>query len=129
MPAKLTRENLGRLRRVSAQIARLPTGEQVAWRRLLKEKGLSPSLVLVGADAPPVVPAGSSAAPEAITEWDLSLANWLDNVYTTVADRAEIVAAKAARAASGAGLALIPLVLVAIGVVFVMERRQRLRGG
>lgn len=121
-PTKLSPANAARLRRVHAQIARLPEGERAPWRRLLREKGLSGNLVVVGQEVPPVAPA--AAAPATISEWDLKLANWLDNVYTAVAERAEVVGEKAASAVRTAGFSLWPIVIAGAVVVLLLERRR-----
>jgi len=97
-----SRQKLARLRKA---VARLPVREQPLWRRRISAKVLAPPALVVQGDG--------EAQPD--PEWDLMVANWLDNAYTIVSDRANEVRKGSIDAVKDAGFALWPLALV-VGV-------------
>lgn len=99
-----TRQKLTRLRR---QVARLPLREQPLWRRRIETRLKAPPALIVSGD-------GETAAPD--PEWDLTVANWLDNAYTIVSDRASQVRKDSLSAISDAGFSLWPIAIV-VGIV------------
>lgn len=99
-----TKQKLARLRK---QVARLPLREQPLWRRRIDAKlKAPPALVVQGS--------GETAQPD--PEWDLVVANWLDNAYTIVSDRASQVRKDSLEAVRDAGFSLWPVAIV-VGIV------------
>jgi hypothetical protein len=99
-----TRQKLARLRK---QVARLPVREQPLWRRRIDAQLKAPPALVVRGD-------GQTAAPD--PEWDLTVANWLDNAYGIVSDRATQVRKDSFGAISDAGISLWPVAIV-VGIV------------
>lgn len=106
----MAKRNVGlKLQATNALIAKLTPARQTYWQRVLREMQKRASKQAVGADA-------------AATEWDLSLANWLDRVYTSVATEAtktrkELIDATAdATGTIGWGMWPLALAALAIGI-------------
>lgn len=113
MTHRMSQSTWKKLQRTKRLVATLPAAERGPWRALLSRAVPQGSYVIaVGAEPP---------APENETEWDLRLANWLDGIYQTVADRVEVVAEKTAAAVQTAGFSLWPIV-IALGILFIYER-------
>lgn len=129
----LSSPNAERLRRVKRAIARLPKAEQPLWQRRVRKKLGAFS---VGADVdelPANHPARAAArAADQIRntkpqpqETDLKVANFLDGVYSAVADRTEEVASKGASALSTAGFSLWPLVIAGLGILYIVTQSRK----
>ncbi len=98
-----------KLQATRSLIASLPPPRRAYWTRLLDHR----SKMAVGAE----------------TEWDLSLANWLDGVYEAVSTEATRVrkegTAAVADTASVVGFGIWPLALAALAIGFAVSMGKR----
>lgn len=99
-----------KLQAVRACVARLNPARRAYWTRIIDARL---PRVVVGAE----------------TEWDLSLANWLDRVYTAVSDEATRVrkegTAALADTASTIGFGVWPLAIAAVAVLLAYGKARR----
>lgn len=115
---KVSPKNAQRIARLRKQIERLPLRERPLWRKRLQLK----------LDAPPAIVVrgvGEGATPESQKEWDLQIANWLDNAYGIVSDRVKQVGTGIADTAKSAGFSLWPLAIAAVAFAWAMSTAKR----
>jgi hypothetical protein len=104
---RLSARTKAKLARLRKQVARLPVREQPLWRRRIDTRLKAPPALVVSGP-------GDVAQPD--PEWDLQVANWLDNAYNIVSDRATQVRKDSFGAISDAGFSLWPVAIV-VGIV------------
>lgn len=123
---QLEQGNRARFRRLKAAVARLPVLEQQLWKSRIVAKLRSGPTPVIG-DATGEWGTTQPASPE--SEWDLELANWLDDTYGIVAARAEEVGDKVLRgatnAASSVGFSLWPIAIAAAVVLYTFASAKR----
>jgi hypothetical protein len=130
MPRRISKATWGKLVRTRTLILKLPLLERRAYLAQIERAMPAGSLIVIGSEMPVIASPIPPALPAtADADWDLKFANWLDGVYTVVADRVEVVGKKAGDVASSAGFSLWPLVIAGIGIVWIMSNRKRAVAG
>lgn len=129
MPFRVSKANAERVRRLMALVDQLPEGEASRVRARVVEK-LKSGPVVIGADAPAAPRYDDEGQPVyEYREWDLALANWLDSVYGTVAEKVEQVAEKGLSATKAVARettsTLTPLLIAAAAVLLAWSYSKR----
>lgn len=130
---KLEPSNAARFRKLKAAVAKLPMLEQRLWKARIVAKLKSGPTPVIG-DATGEWGTTSPAQPEG--EWDLEVANFLDDAYTAVADRVEELYAKgkqglenlgksAGKIASDVGFGVWPIAIAAALVLYAFASAKR----
>lgn len=131
---RLENGNGARLERVLLALKRLPELEAARWRGQIKQK------LATGPRARDVVSGewGTTEPSDGEAEWDLEVANWLDGIYSAVADRTQEVyergkaglgtaVREGGSAVSSAGFGLWPLAIAAVAVMLAFSSAKRSR--
>ena len=119
LPATLRMKNQQKVKAIRAKIALLPPGMRPAWEQGLREglRQFRSPVAVAGGPETPAYPDAKVVAAKAEADWDLALANWLDDAYGAVSDRVEQLGDKAANVVAPAFAgALAPFVLLALGL-------------
>lgn len=115
---RVSKRNAQRVTRLRRMIERLPMAERPLWRRRLQQKlAAPPALVVRGV--------GEATTPETQKEWDLQIANWLDNAYGIVSERVKQVGTGVADTVRAAGFNLWPLAIAAVAFAWAMSTSRR----
>jgi len=119
---RVTTGNQTRLDKLRRAINALPISERPMWvARVAAKLRTGPAGAFAVAGGATGDWANGADPDEAPAEWDLELANWLDGVYTVVADRATEVAKGAGEAVQHAGFSLWPLAAAAVVIAIAMS--------